>query len=351
MHKLKPLLTFSVALVLSMFALAAALSVLGHRPDSVLGAILTGAFGSKFALSETLLKLVPVLLCALAAAIPAESGQVNIGGEGQFHLGAIGAVVAATLFSGQSTTITMVLMVTFAILFGAGWGAVPGALRAFLGVNEALVALFLNYIAIYLLQYLVHGPMKDPVSLGWPMSPQLDQGILLTPILGTRLHTGVIVVLLLALAVIAVMYFTKSGKELTAVGENPRTSSIVGIPVSRYLWASMMIGGALAAFAGYYEIAAVQHRLRSEASTGFGYSGFLVAWMCRRQVYFIIPISLIVAGLISSSESLQITTGLPAASSDVAQGFLLLFVLLGASINKIIRRRLEIRKVIGGASV
>jgi simple sugar transport system permease protein len=212
------------------------------------------------------------------------------------------------------------------------WAAIPGALKAYLGVSEAIVSLFLNYIAISLLQYLVHGPLRDPASLGWPMSPQLPPSLLLSSMSGTRLHSGIIVALLLTALLIGFLRVTRRGAELRAVGLSPQTSSMVKIPVSTYLFGSMVVGGALAGLAGYYEIAATQHRLRVDISSGFGYSGFLVAWICRKQLLLIIPIAILVAGLSVSSESLQITNGLPAASADVVQGFLLLFVLLGRSL-------------------
>lgn len=327
--------------LLALCVLALALALLGRRPDATLYTLLEGAFGSRYGLSETLLRTVPVLLCALAAAIPAEGGQVNIGGEGQFHFGAIGAVLMAAWAGGG--TPTMLLMAAGAIVCGGVWGAIPGALKAFVGINEALTSLFLNYVAIYLLQFLVHGPMRDPASLGWPMSPMLPGGLLLGSIGGTRLHAGIFVAVAVALLLVAFAALTRRGTELRAVGLNPQTSATLGIPVPRYIFWGMVVGGGLAGLAGYYEVAAVQHRLRPDISLGFGYSGFLVAWMCRGQLWLVLPLSVLIAGLIASSENLQILEGLPSASSDVVQGFLLLFVVLSRPLMARFERRRSIR--------
>jgi ABC-type uncharacterized transport system permease subunit len=343
MRRLIRVLMVFGSFALALLVLSLALSLLGRSPQSTLYAMFSGAFGSWFGLTETLLRTVPILLCAMAAAVPAESGQVNIGGEGQFYLGAIGTVLAASAVGESSPIIAIPLMVIMAVLLGMLWAAIPAILRAYLGISEALVTLFLNYVALFLLGYLVHGPLRDPESKGWPMSTQLPKSLLMSSLAGTRLHSGVIVVLVLTIILVCVIRYTRWGTELRAVGLNPRAGTIVGIPVSFYLLGSMIVGGALAGLAGYYEITAIQHRLRLDFSSGFGYSGFLVAWICRKQLMLIIPIAILVAGLSVSSENLQITSRLPAASADVVQGFLLLFVLLSRSLMAMFERRRAIR--------
>jgi ABC-type uncharacterized transport system permease subunit len=351
MRRVNTILVLLGAFLLALAVLSLSLALLGRSPYTTLLFMFDSAFGSWYGLSETLLRAIPVLLCAMAAAIPAEGGQINIGGEGQFHLGALGAVLAAMFWSGGNSALSITMMVLAALACGAAWGAIPGALKAFIGINEALVSLFLNYVAIYLLQYLVHGPLRDPLSLGWPMSQSLPNSLLLAPLAGSRLHSGIFIVLVLALLLIAFVRFTRWGTELRAVGLNARTSATVGIPVPWYIFGSMLVGGMLAGLAGYYEIAAVQHRLRADISLGFGYSGFLVAWMCRGHMMLILPVTILVAGLIASSESLQISTGLPAASADVVQGFLLLFVVLSRPLLAWFERRHTIRLTIEEAAI
>lgn len=347
MRRLTSLATIFGSLILALCVLSFALALLGRPPQATILSMLGGAFGSAYGLSETLLRTVPVLFCALAAAIPAQGGQINIGGEGQLHLGAIGAALAAGSFLSGGYA-SMLLMALIAICFGAAWAMIPAILRARWNVNEALVSLFLNYIAVLLLQFLVHGPLRDPASEGWPMGPPIPAGLLVRQFDGTRLHSGIFVVLVGTALLFAVMYLTRPGVELRAVGLNPETSATVGIPVSWYLVGSMILGGALAGLAGYYEIVSVQQRLRLDISLGFGYSGFLVAWICRKQLLLIIPVSILIAALIVGSENLQITSGLPAASGDVAQGFLLLFVLLSAPLMDLFKRRRAARMTMEG---
>lgn len=348
MRRLVSLITTLGSFVLALLIFGLALALLGRPPQATLLAMLTGAFGSYYGFSETLVRTVPVLFCALAASIPAQSGQINIGGEGQLHLGAIGAVLLAGPFFLTGGYGPMLLMALGAIVFGGAWAAIPAVLRAKWNINEALVSLFLNYVAILLLQFLVNGFMRDPNSYGWPMSPHLPATLCLTPFAGTRLHSGIFVVVVVAVILIALIYLTRRGAELRAVGLNPETSKTVGINVSRYLFASMVLGGALAGLAGYYEIVSVQQRLRLDISLGFGYSGFLVACICHKHLFLIVPVSIVVAALIVGAENLQITSGLPAASGDVAQGFLLLFVLLSRPFLESLKQRRATRLTIEG---
>jgi ABC-type uncharacterized transport system permease subunit len=334
MNRLIILVFVAGSFLLGLGGLAVCLLTLGRPPQETLSALLYGGFGSWFGFSETLLRTVPILLCALAACIPAQGGQINIGGEGQLQLGAVGAVLAASVFAALAPPFLITAMVFGAILAGALWASVPALLKVKLSVNEALTSLFLNYVALYFLQYLVHGPLQDPTEHGWPMSARLSQEVLLERSTVTRLHLGVYTVIALAVLVLAFLKLSRIGRELSAVGLNSRTAKSVGIPIGAYAFGSFVVGGILAGLAGYYEIAAVQYRLRAETSLGFGYSGFLVAWMCRQRLWLLIPLSVLVAGLSSGADNLQLQTGLPAASADVVQGLLLLCLLVAESLQQ-----------------
>jgi general nucleoside transport system permease protein len=346
MNRFASVAAIFVSLLLALTVLALVVFALGGHPQAVLSSMLVGAFGSAYGWSETLVRAVPILLCALAAAIPAETGQINIGGEGQFHLGAIGSILVVPSLIEYKPFLTMLLMVCAAIILGAVWAAIPAALRVWLGVSEALISLFLNYVAINLLQYLVQGPMRDPLSQGWPMSAPLSSDLVLRVWGETRVHSGIVVAIALALLFAVIIKLTRTGTELRATGLNPTASATVGIAVRRYMFFSMILGGALAGLAGFYEIAAVQHRLRPDISLGFGYSGFLVAWMCRQQVMLLVPVAVLVAGLVVGGENLQVTNGLPAAVGDVAQGLLLLFVVLSQPFLAWLERRRAIQLIV-----
>lgn len=328
MRGLTPFLQFGSAVVVAIAAIGLVLAILGHSPVDTLSALLSGAFGSRFAISQTLLRTVPILLCALAALIPAEAGLVNIGGEGQLQLGAIAVAVVAALLSGASTLLLVPALLAAVVIAGGLWAAVPAILRTRFGVGEALVTLFLNYVALHLLGYLVHGPMRDPNSLGWPMGRLLPDQALIKASSGTGLHVGVLIVPIAAIVILVWMRNSRRGQELRAVGINWRAAQLVRIPVRSYQIGAMLAGGALASLAGYFEMTAVQTRLRPDMALGLGYSGFLAAWMCRRNPFLVVPFSFLIAGLVAGAESVQIMTGLPSASSDMAQGLLLLFVLL-----------------------
>jgi simple sugar transport system permease protein len=168
-----------VALTIAVILFSVLLTLAGRNAPETLVAIFQGAFGSKSGIRETLTRCTPLMLCALAVAVPARAGLFNIGGEGQLQLGAI-AATAVVLHAGSDSAMIMIpMMIVAACLAGAAWGLIPALLKALLNVNEVLVALMLNYVAILLVEYLVHGPWKDPSALGWPYSAVFPEAAIL----------------------------------------------------------------------------------------------------------------------------------------------------------------------------
>jgi simple sugar transport system permease protein len=165
-------LRVAVQLVATVAALLVVLSVLlwsvNRDVAPTLTALLRSGFGDQLGLTETLVRMTPLLLCALAVALPAKAGLYNIGAEGQLHIGATAAAGVALFGTYLPPFAVLPSMVICAMVLGALWGLIPGWLRGRWGVNEVLVGLMLNYVAILLVQHLVHGPWKDSGALGWP---------------------------------------------------------------------------------------------------------------------------------------------------------------------------------------
>jgi simple sugar transport system permease protein len=240
------------------------------------------------------------------------------------------------------------LAATAACVAAALWAVLGLVFRAGTPSGEALVTLFLNYVAALGLAYLVHGPLRDPASFGWPMSPPLPASVCPGLIFGGRLHSGLYVAIVATAATLFLLSFTRVGKELAIIGENRALGRSLGLRIHGLLAGAMVAGGALAGLAGYFEVAGVQHKLRPEIALGFGYSGFLVAWMSRQHPILLPLFALIVAGLISGAESLQISSGLPSATADIFQASLLLMLLLAQSLETWLRNRQAVRDALKG---
>jgi len=290
-------------------------------------ALFRNGFGDRLGLTETLVRMTPLLLCAIAAALPAKAGLFNIGGEGQLYAGAMAASGVALYAPFVPGVLVLPAMTLAAGLAGAGWGAIPGWLRGRWGVNEVLIGLMLNYVAIFLVQHLVHGPWKDPGALGWPYTARFGPSAVLPTVGATNLHLGLLVGIVGCVVLWALLRSTAWGFSLRVIESSPRAARYLELPLARHLTASLAVGAVFAALAGLGEVSVVQGRLRPGVSPGYGYAGFLIAWLAGNRFLWMLPVAFLVAGLYSGSDALQITAGLPSATVDVFMGLVFITAL------------------------
>lgn len=287
-----------------------------------------GGFGGLMPLEDTLLKSIPIFLCSLGVAVAFRMQVWNIGAEGQFALGAVGATWAALTFPGLPWWGLMPLMFLCAALAGALWGLIPGVLRLRFGMNEIISTLMFNYIGILVLQYLVFGVWKDPTSFGFPMTRIFPSAGILPPLVG-RIHWGLVVCLVVAVALAIFLRRTRLGFELMAGGENPRAARYAHMPYGLLVLLVMGLCGALAGWAGCVETSATLNRLQPSLMVGYGYTAIVVAWLSRLRVSSIALYSFLLAGLRVGVENLQLDLGVPAAFGGILEGLILLSVLAG----------------------
>ena len=276
--------------------------------------------------------MTPIFLCALAVAIPTRAGLYNIGGEGQLHCGAI-AATALVLYAPWLPHFMMIpLMILSAMVGGALWGIIPGLLRARFQVNEILVSLMLNYVAIFFVEHLVHGPWRDPDAFGWPYSAPFPEWAVLPTFGNSNVHLGILLGFVAVGLAYFVLRYTTWGRAIRLIEANPRTARYVHINAAKYIVILMAVGGAMAALAGLGEVSVIQNRLRPGISSGYGYTGFLVAWLARNNPIAIIPVAFFVGGLYSGADALQLTAGLPSSTVDIFVGLAFLTFLVGESL-------------------
>lgn len=305
------LLTPVASVVFALAVGAVPLVLLGVNPLEAYLRLLEGAFGSAHGWAEVWVKATPLLFTGLAVAIPLRAGLWNIGAEGQLHAGAIAATGVALGFlwtTGGSASPWLVLPLM--ILAGAAaaglYALVPAWLKARLGTNEIITTLMFNYIALNLVQFLIHGPWRDATN--FPLTPQFAPHAWLPRFFGTRLHLGLPLALLAALAVYFIYTKTRIGFEAKVVGANPQAAEAAGINrVKITLW-SMVLGGAMAGLAGVGEVSAIQHRLLGEISpliNPYGYTGIAVALLAKRHPLGLIPAAWIFGVLFVGGEFMK----------------------------------------------
>jgi ABC-type uncharacterized transport system permease subunit len=310
----------------------------GINPFPVYKKLLSGAFGSSFGLTETLVKSIPLLLCGLGVSIAYRISVWNIGAEGQFAAGAIAATAVTIYFPDLPSYLSIPLMIVFGIAAGGFWGLLTAIPRTYFQVNELITSLMLNYVALLLLNYFVFGPWKDPKGFNFPGTPMFNEAQSL-PVLGdTRLHLGLLFAIVVVVLYAFTIRYTRWGYELRLIGANPEAARNAGIHISRHIIIVMVISGGLAGLAGMSEVSGVTHRLMYGISPGYGYTAIIVAWLAKLNPVGLVVSSFLFGGLIVGGYSVQ-TIGLPSSISNMLQGAILFFLIAGDTIGKFRLRR------------
>jgi simple sugar transport system permease protein len=324
------------ALAAALLAFGAFVWLDGVSPLQTLTLLFSGAFGNAFSWQNTLQRAAPLMLTALAVALPARAGLTVIGGEGALVLGALGCAGLPYLSPIPENLLGSILVLAAGALLGAAWVALAGLLRQWRGVNETISSLLLSYLAIALFKHFVEGPMRDPASLNKPSTQPLPVGVRIGAIAPDSLlgdvHWGLALGLLACIAAGLWLQFTAAGFALRVVGGNARAARLVGLPTDRLIIAACALGGACAGLAGAVEVAAVHTAANASVIAGLGYTGILVSFVARHHPWAIPPVALLFGGFAAAGSLLQRRLGLPDASMLVLQGFAFVAILAAESL-------------------
>jgi len=301
--------------------------IAGADPFKIVGLIVKGAAGSKFAALETLNRATPLIFTGLAIAVAFRAKLWNIGAEAQLYAGAIVAVLLGTGAIGSPFVLPVTAIA--AMLAGALVLLGPVLLKTRLGVDEVVTTLLLNFIMLLFVSYLLEGPLKDPMGMGWPKSTALVKEARLPRIVdGLRLHWGFGLALIAACIVWVIQKRTTLGFEMRAVGANQGAARFAGMPVNTVLIQSALLSGGLAALAGWSEVAGLKGHLSLDLSPGFGYSGIIVAMLAMLNALGVIIAALFVAGIFVGSDSMSRAADVPTYIADMLLALSLLFMVL-----------------------
>ena len=308
-------------------------AIAGANPFAVLGQIVTGAVGSRLALLETLNRATPLIFTGHAVAVAFRAKLWNIGAEAQLYAGAIVAVLLGT--GALGAPLVLPLSALAAMVAGGLLLLGPAVLKVRLGVDEVVTTLLFNFIMLLFVSYLLEGPMKDPMGMGWPKSPALAPEARLPRIVeGLRLHWGFALALIAALVVWVIQTRTTLGYEMRAVGQNVRAARFAGMPVNAVILKTALLSGGLAALAGWSEVAGLKGHLSLDLSPGFGYTGIIVAMLALLHPLAVIPAALFVAGVFVGSDAMSRSAGVPTYIADMLLATALLFMVLGIQLSK-----------------
>lgn len=316
------------AVVLTLITGAFLFAALGEDPIEALHTFFIMPISDSYGMTELFVKAIPILLCAYGLALCYRASVWNIGAEGQLLIGAVFASIAALQFVDSDSAFAMPLSILAGIAGGAFWAGIVAFLKLKMNTNETLTTIMMNYIALNLLLFSVHGPLKDPDGFNFPESAQFGDSTLLPMLFeGTRLHLG------LAFAAVALtlcwVFISKAfiGFQTQVIGQDPAAARMAGFNKNKLVLIVLLISGGLAGLAGAVEVTGPIGQLVPQISPGYGYSAIIVAFLGRLHPVGITLAGLLMALIYMGGEMSQIMMGLPNAITGVFQGLILFFLL------------------------
>ncbi|MBX7251452.1 MAG: ABC transporter permease [Candidatus Promineofilum sp.] len=304
----------------------------GRNPIEAYTALLQGAFGSPARLAETFVKMTPFLILAISVSVSFRCGFWNIGAEGQLILGAIASFSVALLLKSWPAVVVLPLSLLASVVGGALWSGIAGVLKARFNANEVITTSMLNFIAVYLLAYIVNGPLKDPEGFNFPQSSLIAEAFQLPRFLaGSRLNIAFLVALVLV--VVALLFWRSTlGFRTEIVGASRRVATHVGLNVNRTVILVALITGGVAGIAGWGEIFGIHYRLIDAIAVGMGSLAVVVALLGDLHPLGMVVSAFLFAALVVGGNAMERGAGVPFALVDVIQGSIILLVLARAYI-------------------
>lgn len=304
------------------------IGLLGFNVLTAYETILFTSFRTANGFIQTLQKFVPLLLQALAFTLPLAAGKFNIGGEGQMIAGAIGTTAVAILLADLPGPILLPLALLAGVICGALWAAPAAWLLYRFKVNEILTTVLLNFVAFNLIDYVATGIWRDPAA-GHPTTIAISAGARLPLLVASpRLHSGLLLSLVIALAAYLYIGRTSAGYELVATGANPRAARVFGIDVRRIFLLSLIVGGAIAGLSGAIEVAGVHYRLIEGLQSNFLLLGIIIGLIARGNHAAVPFVAFFIAVLEVGASALQRTLQIPGGIVTITEALILFFLLL-----------------------
>lgn len=313
------------------------ITFVGADIKMAINSFILGIVGSNYSIGEVLVKFVPLVLAGLGVSVAFKTGIINLGAEGQIYMGAIAATFCAVYFPDLPWIVMIPFCIVTGFLVGGIWAVIPGILKAKFGISEVINTIMFNYIAIYLVGVLIRTMLQDPLN-AFPMSETFPESAWLPNVLaGSRLHAGFIFAVIFIFLIWILMWKTKYGYEMRAVGENQRAAICSGISVNKNIVMSSLISGGLAGIAGVFEVTGLHHKLMEGISPNYGYLAVIVALIGKNHPFGVAISALGLAMLQVGSLSMQRNVGVPTSISSIILGVLVLIILAKNTVFKNIR--------------
>lgn len=324
-----------VAIAIALLVGAMLMLAIGISPRNAYAQLWAGTFATQYQIGVTLVKATPLMLTALGLGFAFRSGVFNIGAEGQIFIGALCGTFVGIQDLGLPAWIHLPLTLLAGFIGGGGWGAIAGFLKARYRVNEVITTILMNYIAILVVSYFTHGPLKadrtSAASLPHTLEVQLTSRL---PMIwdGTRLHAGILVAVLAVGVMAFLTYRTAFGFKARTVGFSPKAARYAGMSVVPIVTLAMLISGGLAGMAGTVEVLGVQRRLRDQFLSGTGYTAIAIALFGRNDPLGIALAALLFGALEAGASNMEALAGVPSTLIEIIQAVIIFLVAVSVSL-------------------
>lgn len=325
-----------IAVIFGFLTGAVCIAVTGNNPVVAYIALFRGSLASIPGFGETMYKITPILFTGLAAAISFRCGLFNIGAEGQYVVASVAAIAIAWFGQGLPRIFLLALILTAGFCAGGLWGGIAGFLKAKRGINEVISTIMLNWIALYLANYLVRIPLSPNVRAGLspaghsvvvPEVAKLTKLKSIVPAFGySSAHTGIFIALISAVVMWYILFKTTVGYEIRTVGLNAQAAEYGGISKAKNTMLAMFLSGGLAGLGGAVQIIGLVYMVnQSPMLPGYGFTGLSVALVGNSHPLGCIPSALLFGILENGSRQMQLA-GIPSEITSIISGVILVFI-------------------------
>ena len=301
----------------------------GFQPIPVFAKMISYSFLNEQGITSSINAALPLMFCGLSVAIAFKMNLSNIGAEGQFAIGALAGGGFALYGPALPATFSIIVMFIFCAVGGGLWALIAAALKAYWKINETIVTLMLNYIALLLMDYLCYGPWMAPRQTT-AMTETIPESMYL-PMIG-GISSGVLLAVVIAILLQLFLKYTTGGYQIAVIKNSIRSAEYAGIPVKVYILIVFVISGALAGLAGFSQVTGILHRVQAQMPGGSGYTGIVVAYLSQFNPLVVILVAILFGGLQNSCAVVQIM-GVPSQIATMIQGTIMIFVIMGEFFN------------------
>ena len=321
------ILTPAVSVLLAFVFCAIFLKALEFDPVQAYTKMFNSVFGNWIGFTKSITQAIPLMLCGLGVAISFKMNLRNIGGEGQMMMGAFAATGVALYHGGAPDWTIVPLMFLAAFLTGALWAIIATLPKALWNVNETIITLMMNYVALLFVDYLIYGPWRDTTG-SIPMSYKIPEYTRFFRFGNTQIHAGIIIAVMAAIIIYLFFRLTTQGYQIKVIGSGMKTAQYAGMDIRSNILLVMLFSGGLCGLAGLSQVAGVTDRLQPSIASGAGFTGIIIAYLSKFNPLAILIVSILFGALHVSGYSMQLMQ-VPTQIVTVIQNAILLFVLGG----------------------